>query len=91
MLMYLVVSRDNPEDKPQIMSVAPQDGFVLVPADELGTEKPEGENAKDPLAFVCEDPALPQLFPRREWAQILADDVVKNGTEAFVMEVEVKL
>lgn len=92
MQMFLVVSYDNPDSKPEIMSMSPVDGLVLSPVEALGTEEPESDMEKaKPLAFIMEGVHLVQLFPKREWAQTLADDVTANGTEATVLEVEVKV
>lgn len=92
MKMYLVMSRDNPDDKYEIMSMSPTDGLVLVSAERLGTEEPESEAEKsDFLAFLCEGPYIVQLFPKKEWAQAFADDVIEHGSHAYVQEVEVPL
>lgn len=92
MQMYIVISRDNPDNDVEIISVSPTDGMVLVRADDLGTEQPESDTEKeDFLAFILEGPHIVQLFPKREWAQEIADDITQHGTEAVVVKVDIKL
>jgi hypothetical protein len=85
-MQMFVVARQNPD---ALWVIDPLEGGHMRAVEEMGDTDPATDDfapGEDLFAFVCEGPALAQLFPRADWAQAVADS--EGG---FVLTVEVNL